>query len=119
MTHSIAGCTGVSALFKRGKTFAFKAVDNDHDMSCLNAFKSSHATQEEIQSAGEKFLLNIYSAPSNIESLDDLRFVKYKDQIKGLSLTAASGFDLRTLPPTSDTAKYHSYRAYYEVQKKS
>ena len=27
--HSISGCDGVSALFKRGKSFAFKAIDNE------------------------------------------------------------------------------------------
>ena len=117
VTHIISGCDSVSALFKRGKTFAFKSINNADNLSFLDSFKSGSASHKDIHAAGEKFLLKIYSAAANIESLDHLRFVKYKKQVAGKSLTAGTGFDLRSLPPTSDAAKYHSYRTYLEVQK--
>ena len=64
-----------------------------------------------------QLLLKMYSAAPKIQTLDHLRFVKYQGQIKGKSLTARIGFDLRTLSPTSDATKYHIYRTYYKVQK--
>ena len=69
----------------------------------------------QVASAGEKFLLSIYNAPKKAETLDDLRFEFYKRRVKK-TLTSKTGFELRSLPPTSDSAKYHSYRVYYQVQ---
>ena len=117
VTHIISGCDSVSALFRRGKKFAFDAVNNDDDLSYLDIFKSRNASHPEIQAAGERFLLKIYSAPATVQTLDELRFIKYKKQVTGKSLTTGTGFDLRSLPPTSDAAKYHCFRVYLEVQK--
>ena len=61
-------------------------------------------------------LLLMYNAPDTINSLDDLRYVYYKKQVLAKNIETGSGFDLRALPPTSDAAKYHSYRAYLQVQ---
>ena len=60
--------------------------------------------------------MKIYNAPANAAILDDLRYINYKRQASSKSLTAKTGFELKALPPTSDAAKYHSYRAYYQVQ---
>ena len=57
VTHIISGCDGVSVLFRRGKTYAFKAINNEDNMSYLDIFKTSDATHQEIQATGEKFLL--------------------------------------------------------------
>ena len=59
----------------------------------------------------------MYSAAPKIQTLNHLRFVNYQGQVKGKSPTARIGFDLRTLSPTSDAAKYHIHRTYYKVQK--
>ena len=40
----------------------------------------------------------------------------YFRQLKNKSLTAGTGFELKSLPMTSDAAKYHSYRTYLTVQ---
>ena len=61
-------------------------------------------------------LLLMYNASDTINSLDDLRYVYYKKQVLTKNIETGSGFDLRALPPTSDAAKYHSYRAYLQVQ---
>ena len=95
----------------------FNAINNEDNMSVLDIFKKTNATHQEIQAAGEMLLLKMYSAAPKIQTLDHLRFVKYQGQIKGKSLTARIGFDLRTLSPTSDATKYHIYRTYYKVQK--
>ena len=40
-----------------------------------------------------------------------------KKQVNKKGLTAATGLELNALPPTSYSVKYHTYRAYYQVQK--
>ena len=112
----MSGCDTTSALFRRGKTFAFKVIDNDRDLSYLEVFKLKTSTYQEIASAGEKFLLNMYNAPKSTETLDDLRFMFYKKQVNK-TLTSKTGFELKSLPPSSDSAKYHSFRVYYQIQK--
>ena len=117
VTHAISGCDGTSALYNKAKKTTFKAVNNEGDMTFLNAFKSKDSTHGEIRVAGERFMLMIYSAPASVKSLDDLRYIRYKQQVAKKSLTAGTGFDLKSLPPTCDAGKYHSFRTYYQVQK--
>lgn len=117
VAHAMSGCDSTSALFRRGKTHAFKAIDNEKDLSFLDVFKSKDSTHDQIASAGEKFLLIVYNAPQTTQTLDDLRYANYKKQVNKKSLTSATGLELRALPPTSDSAKYQSYRAYYQIQK--
>ena len=64
----------------------------------------------------KSFFLKYIQLVQKIQTLGHLRFVKYQGQVKGKHLKAGTGFDLRTLPPTSDASKYHIYRTYYEVQ---
>ena len=116
VVHAISGCDTVSAPFGKGKTAAFKAVNNDKDLSFLNVFKCPISSHKEIAEAGEKLMLMIYNSPLTITSLDDLRYDNYKKQLLTKNLESQSGFDLRALPPTSDVCKYHSYRAYLQVQ---
>jgi len=113
----MSGCDGNSALYRRGKAAAFKAVDSVKDLSFLDVFKAKTSTHEEIKVAGEMLLLRAYTAPATVDSLDELRYVRYKKQVAKKSLTAGTGFDLKSLPPTTDAAKYHSYRAYFQVLK--
>ena len=113
----MSGCDTTSALFRRGKTQAFKVINNEEDLSYLEAFKCRESSHDLIGSAGEIFLLQVYNAPSTFKTLNDLRYANYKKQVSKKGLTAATGFELKVLPPTSDSAKYHSYRAYYQVQK--
>ena len=116
VAHAMSGCDTTSALFRRGKTHAFKAINNE-DLSYLEAFKCRDSSHDLIASAGEKFLLQVYNAPSTSETLNDLRYANYKKQVNKKGLTAATGLELKALPPMSDSAKYHSYRAYNQVQK--
>ena len=111
----MSGCDTTSAPFRRGKALAFKVIDNEKDLSYLDVFTSPTSTPDQVASAGEKFLLSTYNAPKKAETLDDLRFEFYKRRVKK-TLTSKTGFELRSLPPTSDSAKYHSYRVYYQVQ---
>ena len=117
VAHGMSGNDTVSALFRRGKCIAFKVIDKGtvNDLSYLDTFLSKTSSHDEVAFAGEKFLLAMYNSPKKVKTLDDLRFEFYKKRIKK-TLTSKTGVELRSLPPTSDSAKYHSYRAYYQIQ---
>ena len=113
--HGLSDNDSVSAIFRRAKGVAFNAVEKAVDLSYLNAFISRDSSRDQIASAREKFFLALYNAPKKLKTLDDLRYESYKKRVRK-SLTSKTGFELKSLPPTSDSAKYHSYRAYYQIQ---
>ena len=90
--------------------------DNDKDYSFLDVFKKVDATKDEVAHTGEKLLLALYGANSSDDSLNKLRYTFYCKQLAKKCLTSQEGFQLQKLPPTFDAAKYHSYRAYLQVQ---
>ena len=116
LLHSISGCDSVSALFRKGKKAMFNLFLKPEDFSFLDIFQNSNATGDEIAEAGEKLLLKLYGADESTQSLDEHRYAMYNKQITKKSITSINGFELKALPPTSDAAKYHSYRAYLQVQ---
>ena len=117
VAHARSGCDSTSSLFRKGKTHAFKVLDNDKDLPCLDVFKANNSKKEQIASSGEKFLLLMYNAHKTCQSLDNMRFLIYKKQVNKNKLISASGLELCALPPTSDSAKYQSYRSYHQIQK--
>ena len=112
--HAITGCDTVSALYHQGKLKAFNMVHKKHEYGLLNVFNSPNSTHQEVQKAGETFLLRLYGASSKCASLDELRYIAYRKAISKTSL--ASTFHLSALPPTSAAAKQHSFRTYLTVQ---
>jgi len=117
IAHAITGCDTVSALYSMGKKKIVTVLsDNDKDYSFLDVFKKVDATKDEVAHAGEKLLLALYGANGSDDSLNKLRYTFYCKQLAKKCLTSQEGFQLQKLPPTSDAAKYHSYRAYLQVQ---
>ena len=117
IAHSITGCDNVSALYSMGeKKIVIVLSDNDKDYSFLDVFKKGDATKDEVTHAGEKLLLALYGANGSDDSLNKQRYTFYCKQLAKKCLTSQEGFQLQKLPPTSDAAKYHSYRAYLHVQ---
>lgn len=112
--HAITGCDTVSALYRQGKRKAFNLVHKKNvKYDELDTFINAESTHQQVQQAGERFLLKLYGG-SSCESLDEFRFIAYK---KGISRTPlSSSFQLATLPPTSAAAKQHSFRTYLTVQ---
>lgn len=111
--HAVTGCDTVSAIYRQGKRKAFNMVHKKRDYDLLDTFTNSGSTHDEVEKAGEGFILKLYGA-SSFESLDDYRHIAYKRAIGRSSLS--SSFQLESLPPTSAAAKQHSYRAYLTVQ---
>lgn len=111
--HAITGCDTVSAVYRQGKRKAFNLVHNKKEYDQLKTFYNAGSTHQQVQEAGESFLLKLYGAPHGV-SLDEFRYTAYKQAISRVSLS--SSFQLASLPPTSAAAKQHSFRTYHTVQ---
>ena len=77
MLHAITRCDTVSALYRIGKRKPFNLLHTKREHGMLNLFLNSDSTHEEIQLAGESFLLKLYGR-SKCASLDELRYICYK-----------------------------------------
>lgn len=111
--HAITGCDTVSAVYRHGKRKAFNLVHNKKQYDQLKTFTNADSTHQQVQEAGESFLLKLYGAP-DCASLDEFRYIAYKMAVTRTSLS--SSFQLASLPPTSAAAKQHSFRTYLTVQ---
>ena len=80
--HAITGCDTVSALYRQGKRKAFNLV-HKKDYDSLKNFNSTGSTHQEVQKAGERFILKLYGASSKCVLLDQLRY-------KTISITSLS-----------------------------
>ena len=75
-----------------------------------NVLDSPISTHEEIASAGEKVIVALYNGKAN-DSLYTLRFSKYCENVaKNLNEV-----ELRSLPPISAAAMFHSYRVFLQI----
>ena len=68
--------------------------------------------KDELNYAGEKILIYLYKPRSTASTLDQLRVESFKERVTNSKQVV----DGKQLPPTSDSAKYHFYRVYYQVQ---
>ncbi|KAK3886485.1 hypothetical protein Pcinc_009355 [Petrolisthes cinctipes] len=106
--------TKAAALYRQGKRKAFNLLHKKKEYGLLQTFNSIGSTHQQVQNAGESFLLKLHGASSKCASLDKFRYLAYKKAISRTSL--GSTFQLSTLPPTSAAAKQHSFRTYLAVQ---
>ena len=107
----IFGCDTTSRLYNIGKATIvkkFKAQAFLHQLAEI--FNNPNATAKEIESAGERVLVNVYNG-KNKESLNTLRYRRYCEKLA----TNTSQVEPRTLPPTSAAAKFHSYRVFLQI----
>ena len=82
-------------------------------MISSKTFYNAGSSHQQVQEAGESFLLKLYGAPHGV-SLDEFRYTAYKQAISRTYLS--SSFQLASLPPTSAAAKQHSFRTDHTVQ---
>ena len=110
--HALLGCDSTSRIHGVGKGLALKRLIEDNDFRTSAAvFMQKSASKEEIKTAGEDALLIIYGS-SKGGSLNKLRREVFEKKVT----TANSFVHPEHLPPTSDAAKFHSYRVFYQVQ---
>ena len=111
--HAVSGCDTTSALFNQGKRSVVRLAQNKQNVWNHMAVFMKPSSKEEVAEAGEKFLLALYKAES-YESLNKYRGVAYRKNVAKVKLN--SQFKLESLPPTSEAAKQHSFRVYFQVQ---
>lgn len=111
--HAVTGCDTTSAFYKKGKVKALDIISSHEDWSILRVFTQPDSTHEDIQAAGESFILRLYGG-FGVQSLNKLRHILYNRSLGKAAISSA--FNIETLPPTSAAAKYHSYRTYHTVQ---
>ena len=104
--HAISGCDTTSAPFGRGKRKAIQLLEKNSKLrEQMSVFNDRFAEPEAIAKAGEIFLLALYGAGRNVETLDKLRFYMYNRTIGLQSLSKV--IQLARLPPTSAAARQH------------
>lgn len=109
--HAISGCDTTSRLFGVGKGQAIKkALTDDRFMEIALSFVSD-VSRDEILKRGEEAVILLYNGVQ-LEGLDLLRFRKFTIKV----MTSSKFVEVHTLPPTSDAAKYHVLRTFYQVK---
>ena len=83
----------------------FQKDENFRDI--LHTFSISSSSQEEIAAAGESALLILCGLESDTR-LDDARYEAFCKKLP----TSSKAVLPENLPPTSDTAKFHSLRVF-------
>ena len=112
--HAVTGCDTASALYGQGKRKAFQLLQKDiNSFQFLDCFSNPESTKDQIASAGEQFMLQLYGA-RKILSLNKFRYISYNRAI--CKSTLSSSLKPESLPPTSAAAKQHSYRTLHTVQ---
>jgi len=113
VVHALCGCDTTSRLYCIGKGAALRKVREDNGfLKCIEAFCSQSGSKDAISSAGEKALVYLYGRKGN-DILDRLRKTKFCNMVAKNSTTV----EVHSLPPTTDAAKYHSFRVYCQVQR--
>ena len=108
--HALCGCDTMSRLNNIGKGIVLKKQSVLFE--CAVPLLSDKSTHEKIKKAGEKAFSQVYSSSNDCASLDELR----KKKFQGKVIKSLRSVDVTDLPPTSDAAKYHSFRVYYQTQ---
>jgi len=112
VVHALCGCDTTSRLYGIGKGAALRKVREDNGfLKCIEAFCCQSGSKNAISSAGEKALVYLYGGKGN-DTLDGLRKTKFCNKVAKTSTTV----EVHSLPPTTDAAKYHSFRVYCQVQ---
>ena len=110
--HAFFGCDTVSRIYGFGKgTGLKKFISNEQFRSYLSLFSNKNMSQGDIASAGEKAIAMLYGGNSS-ETLDKLRYTVFCTKLSVNTKFVSP----ELLPPTTDAATFHSYRAYHQVQ---
>ena len=96
-----------SQLFGIGKGAVIKK--KDRLMKYGEVFASKDIYHSTIKEAGEKDLVCLYGGES--KELNEMRKRKFGERV----VKSIKSVEVQSLPPTSDSAKYHSYRVYYQT----
>ena len=101
------------SFFGIGKTKLFKSAILEQSPNDAFLFMDNDCAIKDITDAGKRIILKLYGK-YNGKTLDELRVLTYRKKL--LSKSAKNKIDLRSLPLSSNAAKYHTLRVYHTVQ---
>ncbi|VDI55510.1 Hypothetical predicted protein [Mytilus galloprovincialis] len=111
IVHAISGCDTTSKLYGVGKVATLKKFIDSPTLKELGEVFLKESLVEDVKNAGEKVITFLYGGVPH-EGLDILRYKKFANRV----LTCKEVIQIHTLPPTTETATYHSLRTYFQVQ---
>lgn len=108
--HAMTGCDTTSSLFGHGKVSVWRQVMKSQATEELtNVIGAPDASCGDVLRAGLELLNFIYGGRFG-EKLNRLRYLKYMNMLAS-SMSPKSD----RLPPTENAAKYHIFRAHFQV----
>ena len=112
LVHAFGGCDTTSRLFGIGKVVLLKKIlssPNFIDNVEIFDLPPLLVSREEIITAGKNVMLELYNGKAPI--LDALQYSRFWEKVS----TNGVRVEAKSLPSTSDAAKYHSLRAYLQI----
>ena len=113
MSHAMSECDTKSRFFGIGKTKLLKSPILEQSPDDVFLFTDSDCAIKDITDADERIILKLYGNYKS-KTLDELRVPTYRKKL--LSKLAKNYIDPRSLPPSTNAAKYHTLRVYHTVQ---
>lgn len=111
VVHAISGCDTTSALFGHGKKGVLKVLTKSKEiMSLAQRFGADDVTNDEAIDLGKQLLAVIYGGKPT-DNLNGMRHNIYCH----LTSTATRAVQPERLPPTENSAKFHSLRTHLQV----
>ena len=109
--HAFSGCDTTSRIFGIGKGTILKKLRSSIEFQEMAAKFIENCDQDTITKAGEEMMLSLYGG-IQYEGLDLLRYRKFTSKV----IVGNIYVQVNSLPPTSDSAKFHSLRSYLQCQ---
>ncbi|GBP26029.1 hypothetical protein EVAR_20043_1 [Eumeta japonica] len=109
--HAFSGCDTTSAPYNIGKMKFVKTLEKHLEFASGTAlFLNKRVDPALLTVIGERFFISLYGGNKDDNSLDSLRYKQFAKAV------TKSTFNLSSLPPTQDTARFHTFRVYHQVQ---
>ena len=109
----MSGCETTSIFFGIGKTKLFKSPILEQSPNNAFLFTDNDCAIKNITDAAERKILKLYGNQKS-KTLDELRVPTYSKKL--FSKSAKNKTEPRSLPLSSNAAKYHTLRVYHTVQ---
>ena len=107
--HVLLGCDTTSRLFGIGKAVGLKKRSQLYQPA--EVFYNANSLKEDVIKAGESALVEVYGGKVR-DSLEAFRYRRFCEK----TAKSTTAVEVKSLPPTSSAAKFHSFRVFYQVQ---
>ena len=108
--HALTGCDTTSRPYGVGKSSVLARCPSLYQQASI--FMMQDRCHAEIESAGEEAILVLYNCTTPGAVLDAVRASRFATKVA----SSSNYISPERLPPTSDSARYHSRRVYLQVQ---